>query len=559
MLADEDRKLVREIFHAEAGELLDALEQGLLALEATPDAPELLERIFGSAHSLKGGAAMVGLGAISELAHHLEDLLERLRRRTLSMSRELGTLLLQGHDALRVLHQVSAEREPVLGAAERALIDQLSAAALGTGAPVPAGSAVAEQGSAEPGAAEPGAPGHLEEPGARREGARTLRVGLDRLDRMLNLAGEIAVSRGRLAAMLESGERYSREELLEAHRDADRLYLDLQEQVMKVRMVPVERAFQPFSRTLRDLCASTGKRARLELSGEDVEVDTTVVELLRDPLTHMVRNAFDHGLETPEARTAAGKDPTGTLALHARHDGGSIVIEVSDDGRGLDRERIRARARETGLHAAPEQLEDAELFELIFAPGFSTAAALTELSGRGMGMSVVRRNVEQLRGSIRVDSEPGKGTLVTLRLPLTVSIIEGFSVGVGEETYVLPLDTVLECLELPTEALGAENAGVINLRGRPLPFLRLRSHFRVPGALPPRENVVVVGHGRGEVGLAVDVLLGQAQTVIKPLGKIFAQIPGVTGSAILGTGQVALILDVPSLLQQALRAQPAAA
>jgi two-component system chemotaxis sensor kinase CheA len=359
--------------------------------------------------------------------------------------------------------------------------------------------------------------------------------------------------------MLESGEAYSREQLLEAHRDADRLYLDLQEQVMKVRMVPVERAFQPLTRSLRDLCTSTGKLARLELSGEDVEVDTTVVELLRDPLTHMVRNAFDHGLERPEQRMAAGKDPTGTLSLSARHDGGSIVIEVADDGRGLDRERIRRRAKEAGLCADPEALQDAALFELIFAPGFSTAESVTELSGRGMGMSVVRHNVEQLRGSIRVDSEAGKGTLVTLRLPLTVSIIEGFSVGVGEETYVLPLDTVHECMELPEESQGAGASGVINLRGRPLPFLRLRSHFRVPGARPARENVVVVGHGRGQVGLAVDVLLGQGQTVIKPLGKLFQQIPGVTGSAILGTGRVALILDVPSLLQQALHAQVAAA
>jgi two-component system chemotaxis sensor kinase CheA len=267
---------------------------------------------------------------------------------------------------------------------------------------------------------------------------------------------------------------------------------------------------------------------------------------------------MDHGIELPEVRQARGKEPTGTLGLRAFHEAGSIVIQIIDDGAGLDRARITERARSQGLLKPDEEPSDADLFRLIFEPGFSTAERVTELSGRGVGMDVVKRNVEQLRGTITVDTSPGQGTTFTLRLPLTLSIIEGFSVGVGAETYVIPLENVLECVELPREERRLGRTGVLNLRGEPLPYLRLREHFQLGGEPSPRENIVVISHGRGQAGLAVDRLLGQGQTVIKPLGKLCQGLPGVAGSTLLGNGQVALILDVLTLLQQTLKAPPPA-
>jgi two-component system chemotaxis sensor kinase CheA len=302
------------------------------------------------------------------------------------------------------------------------------------------------------------------------------------------------------------------------------------------------------------VASAEGKRIRLLIEGGDVEVDTSVVEHIRDPLTHMVRNALDHGIEPPEVRRERGKDPVGRVTLRARHEGSSIAIEVSDDGGGIDRARVAERAQELGFLAEGSALGDEELQRLIFEPGFSTSRRVTEISGRGVGMDVVRRNVEALRGSVSVASEAGKGTTITLRLPLTLAIIQGFRVRVGDEIYILPLDAVVECVELPGEerALGA-GTGVLALRGKPLPYLRLRRHLRVQGPPPARENVVVIRHGSAVAGVAVDVLLGESQTVVKPLGRMFQGIPGVSGSSIMGDGRVALILDVAGLLREALR------
>jgi two-component system chemotaxis sensor kinase CheA len=346
------------------------------------------------------------------------------------------------------------------------------------------------------------------------------------------------------------------EEVLEAHLETDPLYLELQELVMKARMVPVGPTFRQYVRTVRDMAAATGKSVRLLIQGEDVEVDTRVIEHLRDPLTHMIRNAVDHGIEPAHVRQARGKDPCGRVTLRAYHEAGSIVIQVADDGAGLDRERIVERAKSQGIVSEPEKLTDAEVYQFVFEPGFSTAETVTDLSGRGVGMDVVRRNVEALRGSIAIDSHPSEGSTITIRLPLTLAIIEGFGVGVGNETYVIPLEAVLECLELPAEEKPQGNGrGVINLRGKALPYLRLRNLFALDGETPHRENVVVVQHGSGQAGIAVDVLYGASQTVIKPLGELFQGLPGIAGSTILGNGRVALILDVPGLLRDALGRQ----
>jgi len=305
---------------------------------------------------------------------------------------------------------------------------------------------------------------------------------------------------------------------------------------------------------VRDVATAQGKQAYVELAGEDVDVDMNVIEHLRDPLTHIVRNAVDHGIEMPERRTALGKDPRGRLSLHAWHEGGSIVIKVQDDGAGLERGRVIERARAMGYATDFDKLADSELFRLILEPGFSTASTVTEFSGRGVGMDVVRRNVELLRGAISIESRAGAGTTITIRLPLTLAIIRGFAVGVDEETYVMPLDTVIECIEFPRDNVGdLASRGVINLRGQALPYLRLRDCFRMGGRPPERENVLVLRYHDQRVGLVVDRLFGESQTVIKPLGRALGDLPGVSGSAILGNGRVALILEVEGLLREALR------
>jgi two-component system chemotaxis sensor kinase CheA len=543
-----DLEMVRAVFRTEATELISGMETAFLMLE-TVAGPEVFEPLFRSVHTLKGNALLMGFPAASELAHVVEDLLEKLAARALPITPDVVNLLLRAVDGLRVLIGVPnegtdasvdpAEVQRQLAEAARTAVSEAALPEPEPPRPMPAERGEEAERSSE-------ATGH-----PARE--RTLRVGLGRLDRMLDLTGEIAIARGRLATMLEQSDRYTSQQLLEAHRDADRLYLDLQELVMKARLVPIGRVFQPFARTLRELSATTGKSVRLELSGEDVEVDTTLMELVRDPLTHLVRNAVDHGIEKPELRLARGKDPTGTLRLHARHEAGGILVRISDDGGGLDRQRILTRARAMGLLGPTEEREDAELFQLIFTPGFSTAERVTELSGRGIGLDVVRSNIEALRGSISLETQLGKGTTLSLRLPLTLSLIEGFLVAAGAETYVLPLERVLECVELPSSESRTGRTGLLNLRGRALPYLRLREHFGLEGPLPPRESVVIVSYGQGQqAGLVVDSLLGQAQTVIKPLGRLFQQLPGISGSAILGTGRVALVLDLSPLLRKVL-------
>jgi two-component system chemotaxis sensor kinase CheA len=547
-----DRDVLLQTFLVEAEETFAHMEQTLVALEKRPSDDQLLHGLFRDAHTIKGASGLVGgFDPVRDVAHDLEDVLERLRKRTLAVNDVLVTLLLQSVDVLRraVTECSGGATEP--SEATVAFRRKLADAAQGglevdRGAPPPPpapGAAAAPAGSGEGEHAPAGPAG----------ASRSLRVDVQKLDRMLDLSGEIAIARGRLAEMLERGEA-SHGELLEAHRETDRLYLDLQELIMKARMVPIGPSFHQHQRTVRDVATVQGKQARLVIEGEDVEVDTAVVEYVRDPLMHMVRNAIDHGIEAPEARKAAGKDPCGRLLLRAFHEAGSMVIQVADDGKGLDKKRIAEKAAAMGLVPEGARLGDEDVARVLFEPGFSTADKVTDISGRGVGMDVVRKNVEALRGSVAIESELGKGTTVTIRVPLTLAIIQGFKVGIGDEAYILPLDAVVECLELPPEESAAPRpCGVVNLRGKPLPYLRLRDHFSLAGARPPRENVVVVQHGAQTAGVVVDALHGESSTVIKPLGTMFKSIPGVAGSSILGNGRVALILDVAGLLREALR------
>jgi two-component system chemotaxis sensor kinase CheA len=378
---------------------------------------------------------------------------------------------------------------------------------------------------------------------------RTLRADVEKLDHMLNLTGEIVIAQGRLRQMIEQLGGEQGRVILEMHREAERLYLDLQNEMMSIRMVPVGPTFRQFVRSVRDLARSHGKVARLEVVGGDVEVDTTVLELLKDPLLHLVRNAVDHGLEKPELRGSRGKNPCGVIRLTAAHSGGNIVVKLEDDGAGFDRARILDKAKGLGILSKKDELRDEQIYDLVFRAGFSTADSVTDLSGRGVGLDVVRRNIDTLRGTVEVTSTEGRGSIITIRLPLTLAIIEGFSVKVGAETFVVPLEHVTECTELPIEQRSTEASGILSLRGDAIPYIRLRQVFGLSGKAPKRENVVVVKMNEFQAGIAVDELLGDMQTVVKPLGRAFRSVPGIAGSTVLGDGRVGLILDVPSLLR----------
>ncbi|MER3394926.1 MAG: chemotaxis protein CheA [Microcella pacifica] len=324
-------------------------------------------------------------------------------------------------------------------------------------------------------------------------------------------------------------------------------------------MVPIGGTFNRFHRVVRDVSRELGKEIDLVLRGGDTELDKTMVERLGDPLMHLVRNAIDHGIESADERRARGKPARGRVDLSARHESGSIVIEVSDDGGGLDRERVLDKAIERGLVSAGQVLSDHEVWQLVFEPGFSTASAVTSVSGRGVGMDVVKSNVTAMRGNIDIDTEPGLGTTVRIHLPLTLAIIDGFLVKAGPTPCVIPLDMVRECVELGADERAAlRESGYVNLRGEVLPLLRLRDQFGADDSGDHRETVVVVRAAGRDAGLVVDELLGESQTVIKPLGRLFRHLDGISGSTILGSGDVALILDVPGLIQRVTDAMPRA-
>ena len=375
---------------------------------------------------------------------------------------------------------------------------------------------------------------------------RYIRVQADRLDAVINLLGELVIA-GAGATMLAREARNT--SLTEANLHMNSLIEEIRNGTLGLRMVPVGETFNRFRRVVRDTASSLGKEVNFEIVGGDAELDKSMVERISDPLMHLVRNSLDHGLETPQERAASGKPAAGKLTLSAKHETGAILIRIEDDGRGINRERVLQRAWNKGLVEQGVTPSDDAINMLIFEPGFSTAEQVTNLSGRGVGMDVVRRNIEALRGSLRLNSNPGKGLQVDIRLPLTLAIIDGFMVGVGKSKFVLPLESVVEVIEAANRNTKVDAAGrhCLELRGQVLPVVRLRSLYSVESSLPERVSVVVVKSTRGQYGIEVEVLMGQQQTVIKPLGRLFKTLRGISGSSILGSGEVALILDVSSL------------
>ena len=377
--------------------------------------------------------------------------------------------------------------------------------------------------------------------------SRSIRVDGDKLDRLIDLIGELIIAGAATGSRARSA---GRTELNESALHLARIVEEVRDQALKLRVVQIGPTFARFQRIVRDVARETGKEITLETSGSETELDKTLVERIGDPLTHLVRNAIDHGIEKPEVRRARGKPAAGIVRLNAYHDAGSVVIEISDDGGGLNRDRIAAKAIERGLIGSGQSLSDPEIFALIFEPGFSTADQVTNLSGRGVGMDVVKSNVTALRGTVEIDSQQGRGTQVRLRLPLTLAIIDGFQVGIGASNFVIPLDLVEECVEMRQAADGAAAGAPFDHHGSVLPLIRLRDMFEIPGRPERRESVVVVRGAGHRVGIVVDDLLGELQAVIKPLSRLFKQLQGIAGSTILGSGRVALILDVPGLIER---------
>ncbi len=412
----------------------------------------------------------------------------------------------------------------------------------------------ADTAPAAPVAATPEAPRAPAANAKPREGGeepRFIRVQADRLDAVINLLGELVIA-GAGASLLARQSRQG--SLIEANEQINQLIEEIRNGTLQLRMVPIGETFSRFRRVVRDTAAELGKEVQLEIVGGDTELDKSVVERIADPLMHLVRNALDHGLETPEQRAAAGKPAQGRLILSACHESGSILIRITDDGRGVQRQKVLARAWERGLVEPGVVPADADILKLIFAPGFSTAEKVTNLSGRGVGMDVVRSNIEALRGTVQLTSEEGAGSTIEIRLPLTLAIIDGFLIGVGDSRFIFPLDAVVEVIESRSCAteMDASGRGVTELRGQALPVVSLRQLYALDSCEPDRVSIVVIRSGGQRYGVLVDQLLGQHQTVIKPLGRMFRSLRGMSGSSILGNGDVALIFDVASLCQLAM-------
>lgn len=538
---DFDRDAVLTSFIAETQEGLDLMEQSLLAMESNSGGVELLDDIFRVAHTLKGNATSLEFDDLKGFAHATEDLLDVLREQNAEISAEIISILLRAVDELRALVAATPSGSPRLTPEQQELRKQIASEVAARSqrliAPNPKGERATNASASTHAVA-----------------TRTLRTDIDKLDRMLNLTGEIVIAQGRLRRMIEKTRLDSVREILEMQSETERLFRDLQDQVMRIRMLPIGTMLRQNLRAVRDLANSHSKLARVEVIGEDVEVDTSVIEHLKDAVLHMIRNAVDHGIEAPPVRKKHGKNPCGLIRISAAHVSGNVVVTLQDDGAGLNRAKILERAKQMGLYQNSSPASNSELYQVLFRPGFSTADSVTDLSGRGVGLDVVRRNVEALHGTVEIASEEGHGTTITIRLPLTLAIIDGFSVLAGNDTFIVPQQYIIECTELTDSNRKPGSSGILSLRGNALPFIRLREVFGHSAPTTTRENVLVVKVGEFQAGIAVDHLLGGMQAVIKPLGKIFRGISGIAGSTILGDGRVGLIIDVPGLLQGMMQA-----
>ncbi len=584
----ENQELLVE-FHAEVVDHLTQIEGALLILDQQPDNSEALNSIFRSFHTIKGNAGFLGLVPMQTLAHEVESLLDLARNHKLQLTSAIVTEILRSRDALQALTQqvgvalesgkVPSEIIPVSH-----LIQAVKRVAAGgnsePAAPTPVASAAPQpvaapvQVESKPAQPEPvieampvapvevaqvAAAAPAAKTGATPEktaasAAQTVRVNTEKLDSLMDVVGELVIVQSQIMessrAIGDNGSPLQRNvsQLL-------RITKELQHTAMALRMIPIKPTFQKMERLARDLARSCVKKVQFSTEGEDTELDRTVVEEIADPLVHMVRNAMDHGLEGPEDRIAAGKPETGTVHLSAYHQGSNIVIELRDDGRGINPDKIFKKAVEKGVIAPNASLTREEIYALIFAPGFSTAEKVTAVSGRGVGMDVVKRNIEKLRGKIEIESEVGKGSVFKVKLPLTMAIIDGLVVRVGSDKFILPATSVQMALRPTQESITTIHGTgeVLDLRGRIIPLHRLHRRFGIPADTEkPWEGIVVIIEHSGKTSaLLVDEMVSKQEVVIKNLGSLMQGLPGVAGGAILGDGNIALILDPGSILQAA--------
>jgi two-component system chemotaxis sensor kinase CheA len=585
-----DPKLV-SMFIAEALDHLGTIEATILQLESSPGDTRLLDDVFRPFHTIKGNAGALGLSSIQELAHAVETLLDLARTGALTIGPDEADAVLKAVDILTSLvsdltRRLAGEPARPLEAERQALLARVETLArrerAADGRPAPAGSALESEVGPDPSAgwaqegdrppvpkavaagpaAGAGDPPAADVAAARRiePAAAAVKVDTRKLDNLVDMVGELVIVQSMVSAdpavLALSEERLSRN-LAQLRR----ITSDLQRTAMALRMVPIRPTFQKMARLVRDLSRKAGKPVELVVSGEDTELDRKVVEDIADPLMHMIRNSLDHGIEPPERREALGKPRAGRLSLSACHQGGSIVIAVSDDGAGLNAEKILARAVAQGLLPPGETPDPADIYPLIFRPGFSTADQVTEISGRGVGMDVVRRNIEALRGRIEIHTEPGRGTTFSIKLPLTLAIVEGLLLRVGQQRFVLPTFSVRESLRPVAGQVHTvhSRARMIRVRDTLVPLVSLADLFGLDGAVadPCQATVVVIEDDKRRVALQVDELLGKQEVVIKSLGGAFAHVRGVAGGAILGDGRVGLILDAGGLI--ALKNDPASA
>ncbi|QJP06708.1 chemotaxis protein CheA [Pseudomonas multiresinivorans] len=614
-----------QVFFEETDEHLATLELLLIGLDLDQPDAETLNGIFRAAHSIKGSSGMFGFDDLTAVTHELETLLDRIRCGQTALHVDMIGAFLEARDVLQRLldahrSQVPDPDVPVAATVERlrawlaapaaAIADDHSG--LFEDAPVAAEASASDEdfgffddAPGMPGAGSdgdfgffddaPGAPdaspvepygifdkapgAPVAAPVAANEAPKasptvvkaavaprtdsessSIRVSVEKIDSLINLVGELVITQAMLSQLSEDLDPAHFERLQQAFAQLEHNTRDLQESVMSIRMLPISFIFSRFPRLVHDTSARLGKQVELILQGEHTELDKSVIEKLSDPLTHIVRNSIDHGIETPAERLAAGKPAQGSVKLAASHQGGSVVVEISDDGRGLSRERILAKAREKGL-PVHDGMTDAEVWQLIFMPGFSTAEAVTELSGRGVGMDVVRRNIQAMGGRIDIDSAPSMGTRMSIRLPLTLAILDGLIVAVEQVNYVVPLTYIVESLQARADdvrGLAGEESTVIRVRGEYLPLFSLNQLLRIGAEpMPPDQGIVVILESEGKsFALQVDELVGQQQVVIKSLEQNFRRIDGIAGATIMGDGSVALILDVDALPRLAAQGEP---
>lgn len=573
---DDNRELLGE-FYGEAVEHLQQIEAALLALELQPDNPEALNSIFRSFHTIKGNAGFLGLVPMQALAHEVESLLDLARNNKLRLNSAIVTEILRSRDALQALTQQVARAletgqlpDEVVPVSHLILaVKKLAASAGAADVPAPVKDFFIASAPVEAEPAQPPAPDAAPAAEAAAAGPKavvaaasgtkgatnaTVRVNTEKLDSLMDVVGELVIVQSQLLetarAHGESGSPLQRNVA-----QLSRITKELQHTAMSLRMIPIKPTFQKMERLARDLARDFGKQVHFATSGEDTELDRTVVEEIGDPLVHMVRNALDHGLEPTADRRAKGKQEMGTLHLKAYHQGSNLVIELQDDGRGIDPDRIYKKAVEKGVIAAGAVMSRDEIFALIFAPGFSTAEKVTSVSGRGVGMDVVKRNIEKLRGKIEIASEVGQGSTFKIKLPLTMAIIDGLVVRVGEDRFILPTTSVQMALRPTKESISTVHGRgeLLDLRGKLLPIHRLHRRFGIKSqAVCPSEGILVIIEVSGKVSaLLVDEMVSKQEVVIKNLGAYMQAVPGVSGGAILGDGNIALILDPGTLLQAA--------